>query len=294
MPVRSFDADAREATVTSLPIPRGIAFRFTPPGIAQPSVEDARTAATGALPGWEIRAVPELPGWFEAIPPATPTGQPIPLGEFWDGLRALKTVTDMSETDPLFLIANPQPEAALGFGQEQFGLWGWPYDDATQQEIDRVREQPDWHLDQMNVRPAWDVWQQQHPGRVPGDGILVGHPDTGYTDHPDLTGRFQLPGHSFLQDEIDARDDLIDVGGVLPKQPGHGTATASVIASSEDDPAIANAKEVFGVAPGARVLPLRVSRSVIHLDFGNLADADSHEVTSVGPRRIESYEDIRI
>ncbi len=30
------------------------------------------------------------------------------------------------------------------------------------------------------------------------------------------------------------------------------------------------------------------------LDFGNLADADSHEETSVGPRRIESYEDIRI
>lgn len=30
------------------------------------------------------------------------------------------------------------------------------------------------------------------------------------------------------------------------------------------------------------------------LDFGNLADADSHEATSVGPRRIESYEDIRL
>lgn len=30
------------------------------------------------------------------------------------------------------------------------------------------------------------------------------------------------------------------------------------------------------------------------LDFGNLGDADSHEATSVGPRRIESYEDIRI
>ncbi|MFK4382430.1 DNA/RNA non-specific endonuclease [Bradyrhizobium sp. USDA 223] len=30
------------------------------------------------------------------------------------------------------------------------------------------------------------------------------------------------------------------------------------------------------------------------LDFGNLTDADSHEATSVGPRRIESYEDIRL
>ena len=30
------------------------------------------------------------------------------------------------------------------------------------------------------------------------------------------------------------------------------------------------------------------------LDFGNLADADSHEATSVGPRLIESYQDIRL
>jgi len=30
------------------------------------------------------------------------------------------------------------------------------------------------------------------------------------------------------------------------------------------------------------------------LDFGNLADADTHEATSVGPRRIESTDDIRI
>jgi endonuclease G len=29
------------------------------------------------------------------------------------------------------------------------------------------------------------------------------------------------------------------------------------------------------------------------LDFGNLADADTHEATSVGPRRIESFDDIR-
>jgi endonuclease G len=30
------------------------------------------------------------------------------------------------------------------------------------------------------------------------------------------------------------------------------------------------------------------------LDFGSLADADSHEATSVGPRLIESFDDIRI
>jgi endonuclease G len=30
------------------------------------------------------------------------------------------------------------------------------------------------------------------------------------------------------------------------------------------------------------------------LDFGPLAGADTHEATAVGPRKIESYDDIRI
>jgi endonuclease G, mitochondrial len=35
-------------------------------------------------------------------------------------------------------------------------------------------------------------------------------------------------------------------------------------------------------------------KKLTDLDFGSLADADTHEATSVGPRAIESYEDIRI
>ncbi len=35
-------------------------------------------------------------------------------------------------------------------------------------------------------------------------------------------------------------------------------------------------------------------KKLTDLDFGSLADADTHEATSVGPRVIESYEDIRI
>jgi len=35
-------------------------------------------------------------------------------------------------------------------------------------------------------------------------------------------------------------------------------------------------------------------KKLTDLDFGSLAEADTHEATSVGPRVIESYEDIRI
>jgi hypothetical protein len=179
MPVRSFDADAQQATVTSLPVPRGIAFRYDPPGRAKPTAERAKAATVDVLNGWEIREFTGLPSWFEALPPSAAAPQPILLGDFWRTLRSLRSLADVKEAEPLFLIANSERETGIGFGQEQFGLWGWPYDDETVQEIEQTRKEPDWHLSQMKVREAWVVWQQEHPGVVPGDGIVVGHPDTG-------------------------------------------------------------------------------------------------------------------
>jgi endonuclease G len=41
-------------------------------------------------------------------------------------------------------------------------------------------------------------------------------------------------------------------------------------------------------------IPIADLAKLTRLDFGNLAQADSHEATAVGPRLIESYEDIRI
>src|SRR5438105_1038246 len=113
MPVRSFDEDARAATASALPVPRGIVFRYDPTGGAQPpSQEAARAAAAGPLPGWQVRAVEGLDGWFEAQPPALPAAaatQPIPLADFWERLRALRAVAGVREAQPLLLIANPLP-----------------------------------------------------------------------------------------------------------------------------------------------------------------------------------------
>ena len=70
MPGRSFTADAVEATATSLPVPRGIAF---PIGASSAAAQRKRLAAAAeALPGWDIQPVNGLPGWFEAIAPAVP------------------------------------------------------------------------------------------------------------------------------------------------------------------------------------------------------------------------------
>jgi hypothetical protein len=96
---------------------------------------------------------------------------------------------------------------------------------------------------------------------VTGAGVRVGHPDTGYTAHPQIAGpRLRVAdGYDFVGEDADARDPMSGA------HPGHGTATGSVIFTA--------AADLFGIAPGAELVPLRVSDSVIHFDFANLVEA---------------------
>ena len=41
-------------------------------------------------------------------------------------------------------------------------------------------------------------------------------------------------------------------------------------------------------------IPILDLAKLTKLDFGNLAQADSHEATAAGPRLIETYDDIRM
>ena len=97
---------------------------------------------------------------------------------------------------------------------------------------------------------------------VTGAGVRVGHPDTGYTAHPQIAGpRLRIAdGYDFVDDDPDPRDPMTG------KFPGHGTATGSVIFSD-------SAPTLFGIAPGAELVPMRVSNSVIHFNFSNLVQA---------------------
>lgn len=275
---RSFDDDARLATASHRPAPRGIAFEYAPSDGSPATTDAARHAVRDRLPGWRVEPVEGLKGWHTATPPTDPaTGAPIALGKFWERLRDLGNEPGVTEVEPLLLVAGHQPEDeagapfAMGFGPEQFGLWGWPYDSDTKRAIENGGKKHDWHLRQMNVPAAWEYWKKEHPGREPGDGILIGHPDTGYTDHDEVVAHLSPRGKSFLREEQggpnrDGRDDLRRTGARVHQQPGHGTGTASVIVSGAPGRA-------FGVAPGAMVLPLRVSRSVIHVDFETVGEA---------------------
>jgi len=83
-------------------------------------------------------------------------------------------------------------------------------------------------------------------------------------------------GYDFLDRDEDPLDDLgwSDLFAI----PGHGAHFASVIAGRCD--ADATGPSACGVAPGARVLPLRVARGVVIWDSDRLARAVDYAVVS--------------
>jgi type VII secretion-associated serine protease mycosin len=103
---------------------------------------------------------------------------------------------------------------------------------------DGIRAQQ-WALDAMHTQEAWQVTK--------GEGVTVAVLDTGVeADHPDLIGNV-LTG-----------EDLVGFGA----EPGdrawarHGTAMAGIIAGHGHGPG--NADGVLGIAPEAKILPVRV------------------------------------
>ncbi|MGW4817892.1 type VII secretion-associated serine protease mycosin [Streptomyces sp. NPDC004227] len=109
---------------------------------------------------------------------------------------------------------------------------------STPAHADGIRAQQ-WGLDAMHTQEAWRTTQ--------GKGITVAVLDTGVDDdHPDLRGNV-LPGK-----------DMIGFGARRGDRPWarHGTAMAGIIAGHGHGPG--NADGVMGIAPKARILPVRV------------------------------------
>ena len=133
---------------------------------------------------------------------------------------------------------------------------------------------PEWSLDAIHVKKAW---RQFFPDEalLPGHGVIVGHPDTGYQDHPELEGRIVSgKGYDFVYDDPDAHDDLERPFSTPVPNPGHGTGTASVIVSPAGGAQKFQGNGwVTGVAPGAEIIPLRTAYSVVVFSAANLARA---------------------
>lgn len=199
------------------------------------------------------------------------SGKPIAVGRAWEFATRLAESRHVRTAEPAFRGAGLEPEAAqaaellapheLTRSRSFFG---------GSRPLPGARDSL-WSLKLIGAQAAWAM-RPPRGGKQFGEGIVVGHPDTGYTRHPEiwesaasrrrlLTGK----GFDFEDDRPDPRDPLDG------QAPGHGTSTASVIMS--DHVAGGDEAAVSGVAPAARLIPFRVSDSVIHIDFANVAKA---------------------
>lgn len=108
-----------------------------------------------------------------------------------------------------------------------------------------------WGTRRINAPLAWDLSQ--------GFGVTVAVIDTGVDlAHPDLVGRVDTENDwDFVNSSDTARDD-----------DGHGTHVAGIIAAT-----LNNRLGVAGVAPGARVLPLKALDANGEGDFFTVAQA---------------------
>ncbi|MGC5386238.1 type VII secretion-associated serine protease mycosin [Micromonospora chalcea] len=115
---------------------------------------------------------------------------------------------------------------------------------AAQPAVGAPRRAEQWYLDELRIDRAHQI--------STGRGVVVGVVDSGAdAGHPDLRGRL-LAGRSTF-DSGDGRRD----------PDGHGTHMAGIIA--------ANGTGVVGVAPDARILPIRTPSGDKGADAGNSA-----------------------
>lgn len=132
---------------------------------------------------------------------------------------------------------------------------------------------PEWSVEKVHAGAARKLLDAR--GKGYGAGIRIGHPDTGFTQHPELPLALidQEADHDFVNDDGSAVDPLVDGPA---RNPGHGTSTASVIVSPRGAQGVGYAHHVTGIAPEARLVPLRVGKSVIQWSQKNLRDAIYH------------------
>ncbi|NVJ27076.1 MULTISPECIES: S8 family peptidase [Myxococcus] len=164
--------------------------------------------------------------------------------QVWFAVRTLLTQPEVEYAEPDAILIHPVPETLAVASGTQAGAAALDF----------------WHLDVVGAHAAWAFIADA--GKVPGEGIVIAHLDTGYTNHPAVPrDRFVSPGIDLWdRDRADASDPL-DSGIALA--PGHGTGTLCLLAA--DHP------QYKGIARASKILPIRISPSVIHIGTKSMA-----------------------
>ncbi|MBD0263065.1 MAG: S8 family serine peptidase [Tolypothrix sp. Co-bin9] len=234
----------------------GFFLEMVMPGQKQ-RVQEIVTEAFGL--DWNVEQIGDNLTEFEV----TLNKEVLSVKDAWDKSYNLRSQPGVVDAQPLFAVPLSDRE---DFNQEP--------EVTRERAIDNQSTDVEWNLKQMRVFEAWSRFFPD-PNRPPGHGIIIGLPDTGYTEHPEIiTNILVKKGYDFLKNDKDAKDELEAPSGVLLPAPSHGTYTSSLISSPRGAQRnYPSGKGMTGVAPGAKIIPLRVSYSVILVSVLNLAKA---------------------
>ncbi len=120
-----------------------------------------------------------------------------------------------------------------------------------------------WSVAAVRAPQAWAISPKK------GEGVLVAQPDTGVATHPDLDpAALRL---DLATDIIGGDANPTDPLDPSVANPGHGTATGSVVVSREGG-------GMVGAAPGASLVPIRCIEDVKIFDGTPVAAAILHAV----------------
>ncbi len=185
-------------------------------------------------------------------------------GRAWALTRTLRAHRDVADAEPA--IEQPGLEPPPGVIEDRPAVVARDF--RTEAPLACAATKPEWSLELCRVREAWALTPPTPDGRSKGEGIVIGHPDTGYTRHAEI---WDTPPRVRVADSYDfvlRQPDAIDP--LEEGNPGHGTTTASVIMSGTGG---AGTTFVSGIAPAATLVPLRVTPRVVLLGFDRLAEA---------------------
>ena len=202
------------------------------------------------LRGWQLTPLAPNAPFLIATPPR---GKRVGTGKAWEYVYRLRADRDVDRAEPAFETVGldggvSAPTRASRAVRSGGGSTSHPAESGPH----------DWVIKRCRIDRAWTLFGTQPPG----SDVVIAHPDTGYSDHPQLDGAALRPdlGFDFYAERSDPRDPL------KSGSRGHGTATASIIVSATDS-------EVIGAAPGAALVPLRVDNDVIHFSWLELTRA---------------------
>lgn len=248
----------------------GLMVQLARGGSKAKSMARLKEAVKASLRGsWQINLISHKDRVYELIR-SKPATQPTTRQAF-DMVRALEGHAAIAIAEIGAIVPGVDPSLQQVYPKSQIKAVAKSSGNNDDKPCSHFEE---WALSATGVHAAWAL-PLPDGGKPQGENVVVAHPDTGYTRHPE----FIYGGRVLAQRGYDFEDDKPNPKDPLKGQaPGHGTATGSVIMGAVGDQTPQIPRFVTGVAPKAKIIPIRVSTSVVHLSFRRLVKGIYHAI----------------